>query len=599
MFQIILVSAFALLMGCQKQSNSDWLSAEGLSLYAPEKLELALERQKLSLESRLLTLQSLWISLKSSYVGYSTKKHLIGRSVDEVMTECLAEENKYPSPNFSFEFDGRLRKCIAALKDGHMSLRKMSRSLRVLSPVMNLEKIDNKFYVSEINDSLFQELVRRQIISEEIAFAFRLGVEVLSFNGTAISEAVENMKVYSSASGDQSRLREATELLFGRSFAYPKSSTHKIIFKSLQSEATIEIELPWLFQSRIDSDNLETPALLKRTGIQKGLADYGLQTAVPKGLRFNENLFPLDNWREFENLEDQELLATVGVIPARVTQGEELCYLRFSSFSIGSSAPDYKVRKKHARTEHNLLHELKEFLQQCEQDKKKLILDLRSNPGGNAVFAESFANLLAKKTDALFARGQSLHLRSGLVPFFQRSIIPEASDNIRSRLWLEGLVSESGSIADVSPWLIFHRKSQTRAAFEGPLLTLTSAHCISACENTVHFLRLTERGTIAGEETHGTGFGFASNSEAQTLWRDPMNMFQLDIPNNAFSYFSTSGHPLAEDTEFAAFTREVSPEELTENRPRQVHHLIATTINDIQKSWMDYKARVLELTRGL
>jgi hypothetical protein len=238
-------------------------------------------------------------------------------------------------------------------------------------------------------------------------------------------------------------------------------------------------------------------------------------------------------------------------------------------------------------------------LRQCDLDRRKLILDLRSNPGGNAILAEAFANLLAKKTDPVFVRGHSLHLRSGLTPFLQRSIIFEASANIRSSLWLEGLASGSSSGADMSPWLIFHRKSQIRGAFEGPLLTLTSAHCISACENTVHFLRLTNRGIIAGEETHGTGFGFVTNSEAQTRWRDPMNMFQLEIPNNAFSYFSISGPPLAEDNNFAAYTREMTADSLTENRPRQAHYSIGITKNDIQKNWVDYKARVLELARGL
>lgn len=599
MLRIALLLASAIIIGCQQQPNSDWLSAEGLSLYSPQKLELALEKQKLPLESRLLTVQSLWISLKASYVGYATKKYLIKHSVDDVMTQCLAEENKHPQPSFSFEFDGRLRKCIANLKDGHMGLRKTPRSLRVLSPVINLEKIGDKFYVSQLNISLFTELVRRNYIPEDLASSFGLGVEITKFNGIPINEAVEEMKNYSSASGDQSQLREATELLFARSFSYPDSATHKISFKAAHSETALEIELPWLFQSRLDSDNLETPAWLKRTGIQKQLADYGQQTVLPKGLNFNENLFPLLDLREYENLENKKSLAIRGVIPSSETHGEEMCYLRISSFSIGSSAPDYKVRNRQARTEHNLLLELAEFLRQCDVEKKKLVLDLRSNSGGNAIFAEAFANLLSKKTDPLFARGQAFHLRSGLTPFFQRSILQEASANIRSSLWLEGLSSGSGAIPDVSPWLIFHRKSQTRAAFEGPLLTLTSAYCISACENTVHFLRLTGRGLVAGEETHGTGFGFASNGEAQTLWRDPMNMFELDIPNNAFSYFPIYGQPSAEDNEFAAYVRDVSPEELTENRPRQIHHSIGVTTNDIQRNWTDYKAQVLELARSL
>jgi hypothetical protein len=234
--RIVLIFSLAVLLGCQKQPDSDWLSAEGLSLYSPEKLELALQRQKLALESRILTIQSLWISLKASYVGYATKKYLIGRSVDEVMTQCLKDENKHTEPSFSFEFDGRLRKCIAALKDGHLGLRKTPRSLRVLSPVINIEKVGSKFYVSQWNEALFQELVRRNYISQDLASSFGLGVEVISFNGTSISDAVEEMKTYSTASGTQSQLREATELLFDRSFAYPDLATHKITFKPARSE---------------------------------------------------------------------------------------------------------------------------------------------------------------------------------------------------------------------------------------------------------------------------------------------------------------------------------------------------------------------------
>lgn len=586
-------------VACQNQGSTDYMTAEGLSLYSAEKMDAALERQKLPLESRLLTIQSLWMSLKSSYVGYATKNHLIGLSVDEVMAQCLAEENKHPTASFSFEFDGRLRACVGALKDGHLFLGKIPRSLRVLSPVMNLEQIENKFYVSQINKNLFQELIRRKYIPEEISSNFNLGVQILSLDGLPIADAVQQMRNYTSASGEQSRLREATELLFARSFNYPTSPTHKIKFKTANSENILEIDLPWLLRSRTASDNFETPAWLKGKGIQKQLSDYGLQSALPQGLNFDQDLFLLKDRQAFESLESERSLATLGTIAPSETQQHHLCYLRIESFSIGSTAPDYKVRHSVARTVHNFLDVLANFLRTCDQQQKKLILDLRYNSGGNAVFAEAFANLLSKKSDPIFARGQSLHLRSGLIPFFQRSIHFEASANIRSSLWLEGLSSGSESMPDVSPWLIFHRKSQTRAAFEGPLLTLTSAHCISACENTVHFLKLTGRGLIAGEETHGTGFGFATNGEAQTLWRDPMNMFELEIPNNAFSYFEIAGPALAEDNEFAAYIREVQPKDLNENRPRQVDLQIPITVNDILRNWTDYKVRVLELTRSL
>ncbi|WP_413287736.1 S41 family peptidase [Bdellovibrio sp. HCB337] len=526
------------LLGCQSKVDQNTVNlGENLAVYNPDDLDKLLEDKKLTEDQRKTSIEALRTAFKASYVGYDLKKTLIGKSGDEIFDECLKDTTT--APMSTVEFYDEVRKCLARIQDTHIAVSKIITSAKIITGIAGGMWVGDQLIISGTRPKLLAKFEELAGVPEgTYTKAFKVGVQVEEIDGRPALEAAQELEPYISGSSRLAVRADVSEYLFTRTFHYPKNA--KIDLKlRLEDGSTFQATLPWVIWSGTGS--LEPKSELVRRGLSES-SKLGANT-LPKreGFEDGSELFKtLINRHEYHSSQTTDSGSIVVTGYAELNK-QMHCYLQISGFSLseGTEPPRYPIYEPTGDKflKAGFIDVIKTHLQTCEAFKANVILDLRSNGGGTSRLAAEMFSLFENTSGPLIYQGRSHSTRPGALPviFDYLSELDPKKTKVEAEMYLKVFQEAQATQSQTTAWVLERQAKFETGIFNGKVLVLTGPQCVSACDNSVRRFKATGRGTIVGEATNGTGFGFISDGEeGGAYFRDPFNLYLVSIPNSAF-----------------------------------------------------------------
>lgn len=591
---ILAISCVAVLLGCSENSQVESkLIAENVSLYDPQNVADFISQNKITPAQAMTSLEGLQTAMKNSYIGYELKKNLIGKSGDQIFAECKAALAARTENLSSFELYDYVLQCLSDFKDTHLNLSKSISPSWVTTGISEAKLIGGKLYIARNRPEVlkkFEEL--KNLSAETLTKALAIGNEITAIDGADPMTEITRLRSFVSASSNIAHENEAVSEIFSRNYSYPTKSSVKLTIK-LPDATTTEVEIPWI--QYIDSStqgSIESRTILVNRGIIKGTdLNPDSKFLKSKGLDVEVPLFKnIANLRTFTNEDEDDFLITGGV----EVNGKSYCYMKLNSFSPDNDDNiQYKVYEKIEGKTYplSLTQTLKNFLGSCEAFKAPLIFDLRNNGGGDARLADVIYSYFDNKNVKTTYVGRSPLAEVGNFSYITGKLnkIENGSPAMEDLLILKSLQEAMKLNRPTGDWAATRDLSLTRGLYNQDITVLTSPSCISACDMTASRFKRSGRGRIVGEHTNGTGFGFSSAGRGKTNFRDVLNLFEVEIPNNAFNVIV-----IEDDTQLEAISNvkgillPFASVDVIENSPTLVDVEIRYTLKDMTNNFSDY-----------
>lgn len=525
------------IVGCQSKVEENAMDlGNGVSIYDPQELTALLNAQKISEEQRRLSISSLRTAFKASYVGYELKKSLIGLSGDEIFAKCLDKTTVNPLSNT--EFYDEVRKCLALFKDTHIYVNSLVESAWLTTGVAEAGWVGDRLTIFSTRPKLLTKLEEVKKVPEgTFSSIIKKGAWIVEINGRPALENIQELEAYVSASSPLAARYQATMDFFTRSYAYPKEAGVTLKIRPTKGSDYV-ITLPWVQWS--DSGSMESRQDLESRGLLE--TDQLAEDSITgrQGFALDSPLFSeLDEKLEYflKPSKDSKSVLLVGLATIKE---QKVCYLQLKSFNLdegnsGYRFPVYYEEGPESFTESGLIDVLNMYLRNCEMMKQPVIWDLRNNGGDARLAAEIFALFeTSSETQVFQARASSAGPGNLAVALVNLSDLNPKTTMVESELYLQAYQEAQKNNTSITPWVLQRSLNFETAAFTGPVVVLTSPQCVSACDNTARRFKATGRGLLVGEPTNGTGFGSESGANASASFRDPFNLYSVNIPNSAF-----------------------------------------------------------------
>lgn len=614
--RLILLTAISFsLFSCQQNPASDGPIRLSLNsqTFTPESIREFVNNTRISRENALNSLQAMKISFRESYIGYELKKQLIGKNGDEIFAECERIYNqKYdenPDGIYSHEYIDLNSACLALFKDSHLDVLPQGNQPLVVTGIQRMRQFGNKYHITSIRPNLlkkFEEI--GSLPTDSLVNSVKLGDEILEIDGQRPATALQQLKQLIGASSPRAQELLASSFFFNRKFGYPKTGRMTLKLKNSSGQVAT-VEMPWVQITRGAFDTasslydrqivlLENRESRSESEITAGTLTT--QTVVTS----EEDLFKSEHLlTQFEIFRQMSSAKTYfsdragqkeALTHALVTHNNKAaCYLRVDTFTLDAASGIERAVYAESGSTHvvqDAILIIKSFLETCEVNSNKLIIDLRNNPGGDPNYGLQIYELLADRTKAQVSTAGNYLMRNGNTNFLSQimSGFNPQSPSAAHQLILSVFQRDTDNTFGVSDWLVKQQK-ETTTVFTKPLIVLTSSNCISTCDLFSHIIKNSERGRIVGTATNGTGFGFvATVTSASTEFRDTLNYFKVRIPNQAFSTTTATGADIIEDSTIRGFILPFSEVPLIENSPAQPDVNLDFTLKDYTDGYSDY-----------
>jgi len=632
---IVIIPYLTLFLGCGRPTgNSSGYLSSNVRLFDPKNLtpEPAdnstnevlnfIRSQKINKTDALKSVEALNHAFKSSYIGYNLKKKLINKSGDDVFTDCQASlnQNTQASSTLStFEYYDLISKCLAGFKDSHLSLDKKTSGTFVVTAVAEAVLINNKLYISHVRPNLikkFEEIAK--LPAGSFANKLKLGSEITLINGQDPKLEIKKLMPHISASSDLAQIRKAVGVLFTRNMVYPKEQEITLSIKQGDS-SVFEATLPWVQYMNKDntSGSPESRVLLSDTGIFKSTeltagptAGQTTDSSDDKDLLeqdtepdFTFSLFKdLKNRKEYEDSEADQVLIT-GIAEV---ENHNYCYLKLNTFDL-KKAKDlgYKIFENvnTVKNPRSLIDVIKTHLSFCETFAAPLIFDLRNNPGGNVDLVPEIFELFNNSeatTPNLYGADTKL-MQVGNSSFINVNLndIDTKTLSLLSMFNFLSMKNAKDRKQEIGNWVVSKNTAYEKNIYSKKIVLLISSACGSACELMATRFKKSKRALILGEATSGTGFGFVSTGSANTEFRDPLNLFEVSIPNSAFQIaIIENDADFKSDATTKASLLELEKLPFMENSPVVPDIEIKYTVNDLLNRYPDYIRQITTQLRA-
>lgn len=584
---------------CQGNNNppGDYLSAN-IKLYDPKDISEYVEKNRMSKSSVLDSLAALKISFKNSYIGYNLKKSLIGKSGDEIFTECENLVQQGPESISSVEANDLILQCLAKFQDSHIDLDNVLTNNYITSPVSEVRYVNGKIYISRIREKIIKKLEELQKLPpNSLLEKLKVGTEVVLINDRSPELLAKELEKYISESNPTSTKLVAIDDLFTRNYNYPSEKEFQL---QLRSEKGIisDVTLPYLYL--LNGTNIEAATQLKKTGIIS-TKEFNEEKDISSSTGFT-NWDPvfnkLLNKRTYVDEKDDTILIT----GTASMDGKNVCYMKLTSFVITKDKDlEFKLFEEHGKTKFavSLTKEVKNFLGQCDSFSVPVVLDLRNNTGGNADLVDILFSFFINNNISKIYTAKSQFIASGNNSFILKNayLVNKTNEpDLHNSLILTALNMALDNNQNVTDWMLLRSNKNEEPVFKGPLFTLTNHLCVSACDIMAQKLKISGRSKLIGTPTRGTGFGFTYYEDAKTTFRDPLNLYEIRIPNFSFGNFTAS-----DETDFNVDTKNnligniipFNSIQLNENKPIIPDITLDLTVKDLTNNFEDY-AKSLE-----
>lgn len=534
-------------------------------------------------------------AVEERYVFFDTKRVAAGArgggslAVGQHLASCVAVERAMDREDEPLRFYDRLRRCTAALEDGHVVLGSPARLPRIALG-LGLRRVDGRVVIATREERLVRDLSAAR--GEPLDRILAIGNEVLAIDGAPAQERLEELARHVPGSSPAARLERAVDALTRRDFLFPERAVATLTVSAGGREE--EVELPWwvspdgknhpVAAAHVARLGLATTALVgwSHERARDGADSSGRE--VHGTLRSDTILPPSDAAALREHRDER---GRVAIRTGEVMRGEgrDFCYAQLLTFHAETVSSDDGARRPFRRV-------IDQFVRDCKERKLDLVLDLRRNEGGYLANATALvAALLPAETPA---PAGALLLRATAQ---NRAIYEERA---RRREWPADGPAPARALAALDD-ASRQGRTFTPAFLEGPVrpspavggydrrvVALVGPTCMSACDRAAAMLRGAGRAVLLGEPTEGAG---ASQQEVPgsigTRWKDPSGLVSLAIPNAAMGV-PRSAPAAAEEREPDEFFAALA----LENRPVEPDVPYAPRLEDVTQHNRGWLARV-------
>ena len=560
-------------------------------------------------EDRLLILNSFLKSVELEYALLPLKKERIGLDYEALKKSAIETElnikdiilmqadqkNPEALERISFlqaksnmEFLDRMAALVAKFQDTHFSLQeKISRPFMYNG--IRLFRIQGKIIIGSL-ETKFLGMASK--LSGADFSNLKIGDEVLSIDGIPVEEKIRELKNYISASSDEFRDSQAVRSLTIRNFKYEEKNFIKIEFKNAgilkmpvfvnsTAGSTPRLDAITYFNKlQIPSDSLAIGMVFDKS--TNKWVDSALNFEGYSARKLHLNLKGLS---EYIGDDGSPALRTGYYINKGKTYGVlQLLTFMTKSAKIGNNTLSF-------------LDAIRNFIIELKEQELPLILDLRSNGGGNGNYPSRVLSMLAEEgvvyPGATSGFRMTHYMRQVQESGLYQEVVGEDQTFGLTIDDLKDIISTTiFSKADYTPMFTteiipFDPKVK---GFSNPIVALVTADCISACDKMSFLLKASKRATIIGTHSNGTGAGYLSTEVLNTKWEDPLRVFSTTIPNYLF------GVP-GDSFDRTVFDSDSSTTMCSENKPTVADVLYAPSMVDVARNnlgWLQKAVQVLE-----
>lgn len=430
------------------------------------------------------------------------------------------------------------------------------------------------------------------------------GDEVLSIDGVDIEKVIADISKFIGRSSPGAVRSRAIDKLTSRNFLYPRSPIAKIKLRSQDpSIGVYELSLPWLYSGMGAENsvhvlstgslfNLISQFLMTNKEIKEHtIAGYDL-TNMGENLSKTESYYFNDDGSISE-------LVKVGFY---VQNKHKFAFLGIYSFDFNASDHLLIADKKGSMVDSgkDFADILRAFLKLADTQKLPLILDLRSNGGGDPTNRDllislllqpgeekqtmliSFTTRLYSKIKQLISDEAYLTYSDGVLPAHDSALI-FSSISLAEREGREFsyFLHPVGTLS----------AERVKGGFSGAIAALIGPECVSACDGTAHLLGFHKRAVLIGTPTNGTGASSGDDiPTSQGLLGASAISYRLFAlpPDESQGDRQIMNSPYLWDRPIERYT--------VENQPAQPDIKYESTLEDLDKNnlgWLKEAARVL------
>ncbi len=376
-----------------------------------------------------------------------------------------------------------IKRCLSQFNNGHISV-----SLR------NTPKVRLPFQVLYTQ----KKYLVKSVFPRENCVAMnslQRGDEIVMIDGKPIDQLVADLKPFQISSSQLTQWHKAVSALSKRNYAYPETSVAKIKVKR-DGEIIDLTENYYFFRDNFNDDQIEPLTI-------KSIAECYREQDQPhqgRGYYFSRSLYRT-SWTAFSNSSRTKEIASfskrVEGLPANSR------YLKINNFNHS------QVFLNSSSEETNLWDQIEVDIDQCKYERKKLILDIRSNVGGAYRRLSRLLNVLVPTHLNNGLEYRSLRVQHSFAGDFRCELESFAEDF--QRLNDETFSSSFCQTLDIDPmWL---------EGYAQDIVVLTSPLCKSSCDLLARTLKPLPNTTILGTPTEGAfnGVSFYQRQGLSTL----------------------------------------------------------------------------------
>lgn len=527
--------------------------------------------------------------LKGDAIALEMNAENVMASSEERLNPDDRDRLSFLQAKSNMEFLDRMQVLVAQFKDTHFTIQeKMARPMVYTG--LRFYRIGGKIIVGAIEKKF---MAMAQTLSQVDYSGIAIGDEVVSINGSPVEKKIEELKKFIGGSSEEFIDSSAVRSLTMRNFNYEKSRFLTITFKNAGS-----FKLPLFLNKPLKSTpRLDTIVYLKKFDVPSDVSSIGMS--------FDKNT---KNWSEssmaFEGYSPRKLhLNLKGVIemfgedgaPAirsgyYMTNGKSYGVLQILTFSSSIV--------KMGETKMTFADGVRTFIAELKENKLPLILDLRVNGGGNGNLPSEVLSIIAPEKAIYPGETSGFRLTAYMRQIQDARLYQEiAGEDLSIGISMDEVreVLEKGidEKREYTPMLASENipyDFQKIKGFNNKIVALVTTECVSACDKMAFLLKSSKRAPIIGTQSNGTGAGYLSIGKLNTLWVDPLRVFESQVPNYVFGVPGAS----LEQMIFSDKSVEVM---CSENQPTLADVLYAPTMLDVAKNnigWLQKAAQVLE-----
>jgi hypothetical protein len=429
--------------------------------------------------------------------------------------------------------------------------------------------------------------------------ALALGDEILSIDGRTPESAVAELAAFQNASSPAYALIVATKALTERDHFYPHDRLTVLTIK--RGNGTVEeVTFPWYVDE--SHRRLDAKVLLNSRGFDETAELKHVKAELAKIDGLSSEDYALTNNLGFYARDPFEGMTEVsswtrssssrGVLRTGFVEREGRRYGVLQVY--GYSSP---VKQSGSDNAVDFLEPIRAFVLKLKADNLPLIIDLRSNGGGDPYLAIGLLSIIARDGDRYPATTQSFRVTRrvrqlvetfGDAPLDLTNYDAEAA----ARHFMKKAVRERSPYTAIYADAVAIQADPLVGGYSGEVVALVTPSCISSCDVQAMLFQNSGRVTLIGEPANGTGAGGRGNSiYSSSPWVDGNQVLTMSVPNELF------GYPGAIDQ--LTFENEGDLLRMnSENRPVEPHVTYQATMLDYLKhgtGWLDSAVEILDV----